>query len=638
MVTSLRVVVLVAVFVAACSHQNHEATRGPSSGVVTTTAVSAPATSSTVTARPAAASAQLRIAFSRGGPDGGIHVMTGPARAITRITKDPGDDQPAWSPAGTEIVFNRYINGRQNIYVMRPDGSAIRRLTTDGSSSSPGWSPDGSRIVFARETPGNADIYTMKPDGTDVTRLTHDALREYTPVWSPDGSSIAFVAGPTRIYVMHADGSNARSIGPDNAALPRWAPDGSKIAFVDETTGSIKTMNRDGTGLRRIVDVTTLAGGTAFAANFTWPTWSTDGTKILFAAGSPTSSHLYTVGADGTGFAQWTTGSVTDESPAWAMSSPSAPTASDALVFDDTGGVVTFDPTTNIATHHPLDGWRPGDQPFLSLRVEDSFVIGWGDVHASTISGRASYLLGTGVFVPAAERGAVWLTSYGGVQTATERLVDMHGRVLLEGAIPSGIPLTGVPGGLVMQNPGGLDIWDARSGRNTQHLGTTTGSAAPAFGSLIAWCDHCNESFELTDVGIRAARGAAGSRSIAFHLGGASLAMNQARFSPDGTHVAIPATPDAAARAGASTTIAVVGVATGRISEQIDTHQRYASIAWSPDSQRLYIATSSGSEGGRVLEHDLPTKTTHDEGPVPQTAGTLSTVMTHDDAAHLPSP
>lgn len=159
----------------------------------------------------------------------------------------------------------------------------------------------------------------MKTDGTDVTRLTHDALRAYGPVWSPDGSSIAFVSDSSRIYVMRTDGSNLRRIGPDNAALARWSPDGNKIAFVNERNDSIDVINRDGSGLRQIVDWTTLPEGSDFQPNFTWPTWSPDGAKILFAAGNSTTSHLYIVGVDGSGFAQWTTGTVTDESPAWDM-------------------------------------------------------------------------------------------------------------------------------------------------------------------------------------------------------------------------------------------------------------------------------------------------------------------------------
>jgi TolB protein len=85
--------------------------------------------------------------------------MTRAGAVLTRITTDPGDDQPEWSPDGAEIVFNRYTNGNQNIYVMCADGSRIRRLTSDGSSSGPAWSPDGSRIVFAREAAGHAAIY-----------------------------------------------------------------------------------------------------------------------------------------------------------------------------------------------------------------------------------------------------------------------------------------------------------------------------------------------------------------------------------------------------------------------------------------------------------------------------------------------
>ena len=229
-----------------------------------------------------------------------------------------------------------------------------------------------------------------------------------------------------------------------------------------------------------------------------------------------------------------------------------SPTSStpDVLVFDEAGGLLSVDVSTHVATYNPIYGWAGGDPPFDSLRVGDDIVVGWGDVYAAPVSGASARKLGTGVFVPAVEPGAVWLTSYGKVQTPTERLVDTSGRVLMEGPAPiqpgrsSSVPaITGIPGGLVLQTETGLDIWDARTGRITRHLGTTAGSAAPAFGSLLAWCDQCNQTLELTDLtsGI--------TRSIALTLDGASLDLSHFVFSPDGTHLAIPTSLDGAAPA-----------------------------------------------------------------------------------------
>ena len=190
----------------------------------------------------------------------------------------------------------------------------------------------------------------------------------------------------------------------------------------------------------------------------------------------------------------------------------------DVLVFDEAGGLLSVDVTTHLVRYDPIYGWKGGDPPFDSLRVGNDAVVGWGDVYAAPLSGAPATRLGTGVFVPAVEPGAVWLTSYGKVQTPTERLVDMNGRVILESPAPvqsgsssSKPAITGIPGGLVLQTSTGLDIWDARTASITRHLGTTTGSAAPAFGSLLAWCDQCNRSLELTDL-------ASGiTRSIAAH-------------------------------------------------------------------------------------------------------------------------
>jgi hypothetical protein len=317
---------------------------------------------------------------------------------------------------------------------------------------------------------------------------------------------------------------------------------------------------------------------------------------------------------------------------------PSATTSSDVLVFDDNGGIITLNAQTHIATHHPLPGWRGGDPPFLSWRVHNTFVVGWGDVHATSIAGDDPHLLGAGVFVPATEPGAVWLTSYGKVQTRTDRLVDMHGRVLLAGATPAGTPITGIPGGLVLQTSTGLDIWDARTGRIIRHLGTAPGFAAPASGSVLAWCDHCNRSVQLTDLGNGT------TRSIAVRLNGASLDMNRPVFSPDGTRLAVPAVPDSAAPISVTAHIVLINVATGQVVNQIDTRARNASIAWSPDSRRIYFAATDNYRHGQVLAYDTSTNATQSLGPVPDSATSLSSALAQDgpvpasSTPTLPSP
>ncbi len=313
---------------------------------------------------------------------------------------------------------------------------------------------------------------------------------------------------------------------------------------------------------------------------------------------------------------------------------------SDVVVFDDNGGVSAVDFAARTVTHVPLTGWRGGDQPFLSLRVGADLVAGWGDVYATPMSGGPAHLLGTGVVVPAVEPGAVWLTSYGKVQTPTERLVDMHGNVLLQGPTPRDprggayIAITGVPGGLVMQTENGLAIWDAHTDRITRRLGSGPGvTAVPMSGSVLAWCDHCGRALELTDLttGI--------TRSIAVSLDGGFLSMERYfAFSPDGIQLAIPAQPDGAAPVGVTTKIIIVDVTTAKVATQIDAHARYATVAWSPDGERLYIAASNTGSGGRILTHDQITDTTRDLGPVPDQSGSFSAIITPGDAARFPIP
>jgi Tol biopolymer transport system component len=258
------------------------------------------------------------VVFARGGPDGGLHEV-GASGISTRLTTAEGDDRPAWSPDGTMIAFER-DNGDQQLWVIDARGSGLRRLTAGRSDGSPTWSPDGTQILFTRGSVGHTDFDTVKADGAGLRRLARARRGDGSPAWSPDRGSIAFVgtdpAGNFGISVMRTEGSGRTRIASHiQGAWPKWSPDGTQLAFVNEADGSIYVIDRQGTRTRRVFDVRTLNNATE--PNFTIPAWSPDGTMLVFAAGDPFASHLYTVNLDGNQLTQLTTGTVTDESPAW---------------------------------------------------------------------------------------------------------------------------------------------------------------------------------------------------------------------------------------------------------------------------------------------------------------------------------
>lgn len=79
------------------------------------------------------------------------------------------------------------------------------------------------------------DIWTKSlPDGR-VRRLTHDG-RDLEPMWSPSGKWIAFERSQ-ELWVMRANGSNARSLGPVNQGMgPQlvWSPASDRLAYISD--------------------------------------------------------------------------------------------------------------------------------------------------------------------------------------------------------------------------------------------------------------------------------------------------------------------------------------------------------------------------------------------------------------------
>lgn len=245
---------------------------------------------------------------------------------LAQLTDNLFDDiSPAWSPDGTQIVFERSnaftpfpTVAEPGIYVLDPATGAERRLVEtapDDAAAAPAWAPDGAQIAFVlRNT-----IALVRPDGTLIRNMS--ALgRPQHPTWSADSSRLAFSdnapAHLSEIYMMGRDGTSLTQLTNfDYAAMPAWSPDGRWLAFWgDRNEGDpsgIWIMRPDGSAARFVVRT---AGSGALA-----PAWSPDSSRLLyetqnFATGS---TELHAIALDGNGDTVLTSSRSMNDAPSW---------------------------------------------------------------------------------------------------------------------------------------------------------------------------------------------------------------------------------------------------------------------------------------------------------------------------------
>jgi Tol biopolymer transport system component len=195
---------------------------------------------------------------------------------------------------------------------MNADGTE-RRLTNGDAS---GWdkgsfSRDGTKVVYdgydANAVSGTSGLYTVDVRGGTRRLIAASSFGSSAgdsgladPAWSPDGSRIAYADyksqplqrfGADEIWTMNFDGTGQRrlvNVGQcgayQNAGCTdglAWSPDGSQLAF--HSAGGIYLVRGDGSGLHRI----STSGGQ--------PIWSPDGSRIAFTRGG----ELFTMAPDG---------------------------------------------------------------------------------------------------------------------------------------------------------------------------------------------------------------------------------------------------------------------------------------------------------------------------------------------------
>ena len=250
-------------------------------------------------------------------------------RRLTSSSRAGGDYNPAFSPDGRTLAFNKDLS----IYTVPVSGGEEQYLSS-GAQYGWGlaWTPDGRDIVFAKagwlanagwlwkisarggeperlqfgqgavepSIRGNRLVYARQELNLNIWRRKLDSLHsagppdrfisstrmESGPQFSPDGSKIAFEStrsGAYEIWICRSDGSDLLQLTHFDSVTgtPRWSPNGQQIVFDSRVFGNggntdIFVVDSRGGSPRRLTS--------AASSSEAVPSWSRDGRWIYFAS------------------------------------------------------------------------------------------------------------------------------------------------------------------------------------------------------------------------------------------------------------------------------------------------------------------------------------------------------------------
>jgi len=209
--------------------------------------------------------------------------------------------------------------GRLQIVAAYADGSSRKQLTSVGDNGRPDWSPDGTRVVFSARRGKRVFVAVMDADGSNQRLL----IEGNAPDWSPDGKQMVFIliTNPDpehpqpEIGIMNSDGTDERILTTEDrenirvekngtvtvletaqaANAPAWSPVDNRVAFwsgIERRYGQVWVMHADGTGSAQLTEDPT-------HRNSDDPSWSPEGSKMLFSTGRSGRNELWVMDANG---------------------------------------------------------------------------------------------------------------------------------------------------------------------------------------------------------------------------------------------------------------------------------------------------------------------------------------------------
>jgi dipeptidyl aminopeptidase/acylaminoacyl peptidase len=272
--------------------------------------------------------------------DADIWLVDANGQRDVQLTRAKGaDNHPRWSPDSKQIAFlSDRDGGRSAIWLAEVNGGEPERLTNEkGPISDFEWSPDGKTIAFVMREPAPteredvrvvgkdtrfAHVYLLALDSKTTTRLTQGSFDLSNVSWSPDGRLIAADRTPSGfpdfqksdIVVISRSGEIRPLVArPGSDHNAQFSPDGTLVAF--QSTGG----RSDWLAEEQLYVVPATGGEPRLVSREYNRTpvrvdWSDDSKSLWFEGAHNTTSQIFRVNADGTGFRNITQfdGSISD--------------------------------------------------------------------------------------------------------------------------------------------------------------------------------------------------------------------------------------------------------------------------------------------------------------------------------------